>query len=199
MDPLVISFYTKGTPYAAEAAKLIASCTHHGVEAEIEGIASRGSWEANCGMKAEFILHKIAQHGRDVFWVDADAVFLQKPLFTEFEGHPFSVRFNPFLPPAHESRIISNAIFAANHPHARRILEMWRDRSAADLQDKGRTMEFWDQAALRDVLFGISEEIPFLPMPLKYSKIFDIDDLFIDEGEVVIEHYQASRRLKNKA
>ncbi|MES2122462.1 MAG: hypothetical protein V4492_06765, partial [Chlamydiota bacterium] len=66
-------------------------------------------------------------------------------------------------------------------------------------QDLGRTMEFWDQAALRDVLFGPPAEIPFLPMPLKYSKIFDLDDLFINEAEVVIEHYQASRRIKNKA
>jgi hypothetical protein len=35
-------------------------------------------------------------------------------------------------------------------------------------------------------------------MPLKYAKIFDFDDLFISEQEVVIEHFQASRRFKNK-
>lgn len=194
MDPLVISFYTRGTPYEDEARKLIASCQQWEIEAEIDGVSSRGSWESNCGMKAEFILSKLKKHRRDVFWVDADAVFLQKPLFTEFEGHFFSVRFNPFLPKSHESRIISNAIFAADHPDAHLILEKWRDLSVAELKNRARVMEFWDQAALRDVL----SEGAYLPMPLKYSKIFDLDDLFIDEKEVVIEHYQASRRIKNK-
>jgi hypothetical protein len=55
---------------------------------------------------------------------------------------------------------------------------------------------YWDQAALRDIVMR-EKKAKILPMPLSYSKIYDLDFLFIEQSEVIVEHYQASRRFKD--
>jgi len=194
--PLVISFYTLQTPYELEVKKLKDSCEKYGIEAEIVGVESAGSWEKNCALKPLFILEKLRQLSRPVLWVDSDAVFKQRPDFNEFEGCDLSVRMNEFLPKGHASRISSGTIFVRNNAAGAAILEQWCQETEKVLQHKERTMEFWDQTTLRDVL-DRNTAVRFFPLPLKYAKIFDFDDLFISEKEVVIEHYQASRRYKH--
>jgi hypothetical protein len=194
--PIVISFYTLGTPYEEEVKKLIHSCLQFDIESDIVGVGSKGSWEKNCAIKSFFILEKLKEWDRPVLWVDADAVFLQPPDFSQFESCDFAVRVNEFLPRTNASRIVSNTIFVRNNAAAEAVLEKWCAKTQEALNDQQRVLEFWDQAALRDAL----EECPdlkFLPMPLKFAKIFDFDDLFISEQEIVIEHYQASRRHKH--
>ncbi|MBS0604707.1 MAG: hypothetical protein JSS60_06695 [Verrucomicrobia bacterium] len=197
MDPLVISFYTLGTPYEEEVKNLIRSCEEWKVDAAIEGIPSAGSWEKNCALKPSFILKKLKEHKRSVLWVDADAVFRKRPDFTDFAACDFAVRVNEFLPKGHESRVVSNTVFVSDIAAGIEVVEKWKESAEKEILNRQRAHEFWDQTALRDVLQD-SGSLRFLPMPLKYSKIFDFDDLFISEEEVVIEHYQASRRYKDK-
>lgn len=197
MNPLVISFYTQDTPYEREVQNLINSCKKWSIEYDIQGVASLGTWEKNCAFKPAFIHTKMLEHNRPLLWVDADGVFKQKPNFNDFDKCDFSVRVNEFLPESHESRIVSNAIFVRNTPEVLLIIEEWKELCANEIADKNRILEFWDQMALCSVL-SPKKDLKFLPMPLKYSKIFDFDDLFISEEEVIIEHYQASRRLKNQ-
>lgn len=66
-DPLVISFYTENTPYQLEVLALISSCNELGIEAEIEGVPSEGSWERNCALKPFFIRKKLLEKKRPVF------------------------------------------------------------------------------------------------------------------------------------
>jgi hypothetical protein len=54
--PIVISFFTLDTPYEEEVKKLRISLERLGVEADIQGVPSRGSWERNCAYKARYIL-----------------------------------------------------------------------------------------------------------------------------------------------
>jgi hypothetical protein len=196
MTPIVLSFYTIGTPYEQEVVNLITSCKKLGIETDIVGISSKGSWEKNCAVKPFFILQKLQAWNRPVLWVDADAVFKQFPNFSIFEGIDFSVRVNEFLPKTHESRVVSNTIFIQNNTKGKSILEEWCQNTEKALHDQERVLEFWDQTALRDAIYA-QEDIRFLPMPLAYAKIFDFDALFISEAEVIIEHYQASRRFKS--
>jgi hypothetical protein len=195
MAPLIISFYTRSTPYEEEVKKLVRSCEQWGLETDIEAVESQGSWGKNCALKPSFILKKAQQHQRPVLWVDADGVFKQRPDFKEFAQCDLAVRVNEFLPEDHPSRIVSNTVFVNAVPQSMDVVRRWRDLAEKEIENKMRIMEFWDQTALRDALKG-EKQLRFLPMPLKYSKIFDFDDLFIAEGEVVIEHYQASRRHK---
>jgi hypothetical protein len=188
--PLVISFYTKNTPYEEEIKKLLASLDRLGIESHIEGIESLGTWEKNCAYKPFFILQKMKEFQRPLLWVDADGVFLKKPDFHEWMECDISVRVNEFLPKHHESHVVANSVFVNDTEKARDLLEEWC------LECEKRGAREADQTSLRDLLQRY-EDLRFLPMPLKYSKIFDFDDLFISEEEVVIEHYQASRRHRH--
>jgi hypothetical protein len=200
MNPIVISFYTLTAPNDVEVKKLIHSCVELEIESDIVGLGSEGSWEKHCALKPFFILQKLKQWDRPILWVDAHAIFKRRPDFSEFATCDVSVRMNEFLPKAHESRIVSNTVFIRNNSAGVALLEEWCRETDKGPNDKDRAMEFWDQTALRDALHR-QAEARFLPMPLKYAKIFDFDNLFISEQEIVIEHHhlhQASRRFKNK-
>jgi hypothetical protein len=127
--------------------------------------------------------------------VDADAAFLKKPSFTRFLDYDFSVRVHDFLPDNHSSKVVSNSIFVNYTEEGLEIVRQWCERCEKEMGKKKKKGEFWDQMALRDVL-QLQKTAKFFPMPVGYSKIFDLDIFFIGNEEVVIEHYQASRRLK---
>ena len=109
--PLVISFYTKDTPYQLDAHHLMASCDKFGIEHHIEGIDSYGSWELNCAYKPFFIAEKLRQFERPVLWVDVDAVFAQKPKILKVFEKDFAVYSQKDLEPDHPSKIRSGTIY----------------------------------------------------------------------------------------
>ena len=113
-----------------------------------------------------------------VFWVDADSVFLQHADFKEFVCCDFAVRVNEFLPKDHPSRIAANTLFVRNSAEGIALLEKWCREGESALHE--------------------TKDLRFMSMPLKYAKIYDYDDLFISKQETVIEHFQASRRNRNK-
>jgi hypothetical protein len=75
-------------------------------------------------------------------------------------------------------------------------VEDWALECGRQISDPKRVMEFWDQIALRDVLLRHAEA-KVLPLPHGYCKVFDLDDPFIADQDIVIEHRQASRRFKS--
>lgn len=192
---VVISFYTLNTPYEQEVLNLIESCENHGIKTCIEGRVSQSSWERNCAMKPFYILEKLEELKRPVFWVDADAVFLKEPVFAPFLDYDISVRINDFLTDDHSSKVISNSIFVNYTLEGLNMIRAWCEECRSQLSKKDRVFEFWDQVALRDVVLA-AKNAKIRPMPLGYAKIFDIDLFLIENQEVFIEHYQASRRFK---
>jgi len=191
--PLVISFYTVNTPYEQEVMRLINSCERLNLEHQIEGIKSAGSWEKNCGIKPFYILEKIKELKRPVLWVDADGVFLKTPSLDQFAAFDFSVRIVDFLPKNHREKVISNTVFVNYTPLGLSIVERWAKSCRRKLKN---SLKIWDQAVLRDIVLK-EKKGKILPMPLAYSKIYDLDFHRIEQEEVVIEHYQASRLFKN--
>src|SRR5476651_1555473 len=114
MFPLVISFYTKNTPYQLDAHHLIASCEKFGVEHAVEGIDSLGSWELNCAYKPFFIAEKLRQFQRPVLWVDVDAVFVRKPKPLKLFKADFSAYYDEGLENDHSSKVRSCVIYVNN-------------------------------------------------------------------------------------
>lgn len=78
--PVIVSFYTRDTPYEAAAAKLRASADAFGYETDIASVPSCGDWARNCAQKAVVIRHAIATHGRrPLIFLDADCT-IRRPL-----------------------------------------------------------------------------------------------------------------------
>ena len=190
INPLVVSFYTLNTPYEQEVQNLLASCKKWGLEIHAEGYPSKGSWEENCAFKPRFILEKLHQFQRPLLWVDADAVFLKSPNFKIFADYDFSVRIFEHLPARNPSKVMSGTIYVDYTPAGIDLIERWTKNCKNWLK---KNPGIWDQYVLRNLVLR-EKNAKILPLPIAYCKIYDLDILFIEQEEVVIEHYQASRR-----
>lgn len=173
--------------------RLVNSCERLELEHCIEGRESKESWEENCGIKPFYILEKLNQFKRPVLWVDADGAFLKMPSFDQFASFDFSVRIVDFLPKRHREKVISNTVFVNYTPQGLSIVERWGKSFQRKLKNDPK---IWDQAVLRDIVLK-EKNAKILPMPLSYSKIYDLDHHRMEQDKVVIEHYQASRLFKN--
>ncbi len=175
--PRIISYYT--APYKKEAARLIASCKRFNLDYEIEEIACRDSWEKNCNYKPTFILEKLKS---PLVWVDADAVFVQKPELFKTLNCDLAVWINNKLEKTHPSRVISATIYCSPTNKGIELLKHWQQRC---LQNSTT----WDQISLRDIIHNSNANIYSLPQ--SYCKIYDKPG-----NDAVIMQYQASRYLK---
>ncbi|NGX37055.1 MAG: hypothetical protein K1000chlam2_00205 [Chlamydiae bacterium] len=195
MHPVkVICFYTPNTPYQQEVMELKTSCANFGIPLEAEPLESRGSWEKNVAMKPLFIMEKLEKAKTPLLWVDADAVFLQKPDFSLFEQVDFSVRFMEVFQGNREHAINAATIFINQTEGAKQLVQAWVDR-CLQLSQEENPPPFVDQISLYDVLLE-NRDAKVLPLPVSYCKIFDLDTFFINDDQVVIEQRQASRRYR---
>jgi len=195
--PLIVSFYTKNTLYQLEVQNLIASCKNYDLEMCIEGIESFGSWELNCAYKPFFIYQKWQEFKRPLLWVDADAIFVRKPEWISAFNADVAARIDPLLSLNHPSKVMSGTVYINYTKPAERILQEWIVACKEGLLGKEAGSEFWDQTALRDALFLKEHGAVVESLPLAYTKIFDHKTDLLEAPCPVIEHYQASRRLKN--
>lgn len=169
------------------------SCYAWDIELEVEAVESRGSWEENVSMKPRFILNKLEKSEQPLLWVDADAVFLQKPDFSELLHYDFSVRFMEVFEKQREHAINAATIFMNQTKETLELVKRWVSR-CEELNQDG-VISFVDQIALYDVLLE-NKEAKVLRLPTSFCKIYDLDCFFINDEDVVIEQRQASRRFR---
>lgn len=192
--PLVISYYTLGTPYEQEVEGLKQSVRELELDHDIRGVDSLGSWERNCARKARFVLDMARQHDRPVLWVDADAVIRRPPLLLAGAEPDFAVYR------AHGWQLASGTVYFNRTEPAQALLAAWVRHCEAE-------PGVWDQIHLDTAWEEVTATRPLRTMwlPQTYTKIFDAaPDSDGPVGathanhEPVIEHFQASRRLKRQ-
>lgn len=184
--PIVVSFYTVGTPYEEEVKGLQGSLARLGLEHAVTGLEPAGSWEANCAMKARFIRDQADLFDRPVLWVDADAVVRQPPLLVSGGEMDFAVQ------KARGWQFNSATAYFNRTPLARKLLDRWVELCEA-------RPEIWDQIHLDAAWESVAAREPLRTcwLPQTYAKIFDMDaEDRLSGAEPVIEQYQASRRFK---
>jgi hypothetical protein len=192
--PLVVSFYTKGTPYEEEVNPLEESCRQFGIEYHIEGVETRGSWEENCAYKPYFMREMMKKFARPLLWVDADAVFL-KPL--SFEEWMFADLAFVKFKEDDDIRfcVASGTVYVNATEGGVKSLDIWCQYSSSIRKEKGEAAPFMDQVSLYLVLLS-KPAIEIAQLPLIYCKIFDRENSGVDPNNSVIEQRQASRRFK---
>ena len=194
-QPLVVSFYTKNTPYEKEAEAFIATCKTHGIEFEVEALDSRGSWDLNCALKPRFLLKKLKEKKRPLLWVDIDGRFLRPLEAYNWDHYDLSLRVNAHLPEDDPSVFYSATLYCSYESPTVHLIEDWMGQCEEDLSKSDRTVEIWDQQVLQNVL-SRHQKVRFQPLPWKFAKVFDTDSSILSSEETIIEHTQASRRLK---
>jgi hypothetical protein len=184
MTPLFVAYYTLDTPYADEAAGLIETLEAFALEHDVRGIPNRGSWQANTSAKAAFIAQMLREReGRPLVYVDVDARIRAEPVLFERLRH---VDFAAHWMRGHE--LLSGTLYFGPGPAAHRLVAEWEKECAA-------FPTTFDQLCLQRVVeSGRIAELCLRQLPAPYTLIFDF---MADLGPPVIEHLQASRRLKN--
>lgn len=193
--PIVVSYYTKNTPYEEEVQGLIESCHTFGIEYCIEGIEDRGNWEENCAIKPYFIKEKLLELKRPLLWVDADAVFLQKMQFEEFMFFDLSIFKEEKKDPRFCVR--SGTVYINATEKGIQAAESWCNFSEKVQKLDQKTQSFQDQVSLY-FTFLSTPSSSFANLPLAYCSIFDEKKEELPSDQVVIEHRQASRRFHTK-
>lgn len=171
---IAVCYYTP--EYAEEAKLLLESCDDHNVPCKIYGYDSRGSWQANTSFKPVFLQWVIDQHDCDIVYLDADARIRKYPRLFDVFTADIGVHYKD----GHE--LLSGTIYLKNNDTVRSILNEW-------VSEQRSNPNTWDQKILQRVL----EKYNVQELPASYCQIFDS---MAHNGEPVIEHLQASRRLK---
>ncbi len=194
VKPLIVSCFTKDTPYEKEALDLIESCKNFDLEFVIEGFTSLGSWEKNCCYKADFILEKLKQYQKPVLWIDVDG-YIVKPLnFFNDLTCDMCAFIDHDLPNDHPSKLRTSTLFCNYSEKSITLIKNWISSCKTSLAAKERS-EVWDQAVLRDIALK-QTEASILDMPLTYLAIASHlkDASQVKDPHIV--HTQASRLYK---
>ncbi len=177
----VIAFYTKDTQYEELVNKLTISCQKFSVLYWTEAFDDRGSWEQNCAIKPEFILDMLHRHPDEtLIYIDADAVIQRQPtLFQDFDGD-FACYFR-------DTELLSGTLFFKSNTKTIELVRRW-------VTKQQENPKIWDQKVLQEVIKDSQDlGLDLQKLPATYCKIFDSRD---EPGLPIIEHFQASRKVK---
>ena len=197
----VITFYTP--EYGEEVKEWSNSCSRYlTIPFKAYSRPSRGSWVHNCTMKAEVILEALNEGG-GVVWTDADARFKAFPkLFQELENYDFgcywipnvwnkpkNVQLRPWGLDRGNEALAGGTLFFNNTQITKDLITDWKGESEANPTR-------WEQQSLQKIWDKYDRKgLKTFNFPQGYCRVFDAP-WFEPENEVVIEHTQASRRLR---
>jgi len=194
-DLVIVAYYTLNTPYEAEANKLIASLKNLGINYDVVGIKNLGNWQANTRFKAKFMEIMLNKHvGKNLLYVDSDAIVHRSPILFQNYQCDIAVRWQDFR--WKQNECLSGTIFMANNDKTRELCRRWQQINTNE-GPNAKTFEQWN---LGKVIQDMRREgkIKDKNLPPEYTFIFDLMRALYPNANPVIEHFQASRRNKNK-
>lgn len=194
MLPIIISCYTKDTIYEEEIKDLTLSCINLNLNYDFEAFTSLGSWEKNCCFKPKYILKKLLEYKKTILWVDADAIIIQKPIFSD----NYKKTDIAFCPKYEKKKIISlhSGTLLINYTKdAISLLKNW-DEECIKALTKKKDEEIWDQRCLYDLIFKKTFPVKFSTLSPKYCYIFGRKYSDEIKNDIFILHSQASRLAK---
>ena len=185
-DFIVTSFYTANTGYEKEVLNLEASLVLYDIPHHVQRVSNLGSWQKNTLFKAKFIKWMMGAYPKKaIVFVDADAVFHCYPdLFEKIETD-FACHFRNWH--ARQDELLSGTLYFKNSPKMMGIVDEWIEVNKLN-KDK------LEQRNLERVIRRNGHKISIYHLPIEYCCIFDDDNR--RKFKVIIEHFQASRRLK---
>jgi len=140
MKYIVISYYTKNTPYETEVERLIESLKRFNIEYDIIGIDNLGDWQKNTMYKATFILSMIRKYApRPIVWLDVDAILKDKPIFLDMIDADAAFYYRtdggrvPRIP--EDCELISAAMYFEPNEYTEMLLKMWIEENKKNERD----------------------------------------------------------------
>ena len=194
-DLVIVAYYTVNTLYEAEANKLKSSLDKLGLVYDIVGVDNLGNWQANTRFKAHFMEDMLKKHaGKNLLYVDSDAIIHKVPILFENYNYDIAVRWQDFR--WRKNECLSGTIFMANNERTLELCKRWQKVNIGE-GPNAKTFEQWN---LGKVIVDMRKEgkIKDVNLPPEYTMIFDSMRAMYPSIDPVIEHFQASRKLRNK-
>lgn len=192
---IVVAYYTIGTPYEAEANKLVNSLKSLNLNYDVVGVPNLGSWQANTRFKAKFMEDMLNKHkDKNLLYIDSDAIVHSRPILFKNYTADIAVRWQDFR--WRKEECLSGTIFMANNDKTRELCRRWQNTN----MNEGANATTFEQWNLGSVIKQMETEgkIKTDNLPPEYTMIFDSMRVMYPNIVPVIEHFQASRKLKNK-
>ncbi len=188
MRTLVVSYYTEGTGYEEYADLLMKSCVKHDITARIDAVPNLGSWQANCHHKPTFIKHIFNDTQTEaVLWVDADAL-VRGPLDEIDKLIDAKEDFAAHYRVGRKGELLSGTLWFKRTVKAFALLDAWEECNV-------QAPDTWDQKNLETAMLSGHGVRPYKLGP-QWTFIFDLMKRELPNVEPLIEHFQASRRLR---
>ena len=198
MSWMIVSFFTIGTGYEKEIKKLEASLLKFDLPYKFYSYPPTGTWRGNLNYKSETILKAFDEFpGEDIVFLDADAIVRQYPtLFDRFsKEHNYDIAacFFKYRPESGDpDELLSGTLWIQNGEGGRMLIERWHK---IGLEFPGRRHQMCLKEAIKN-LQREGREVRVYRLPFEYTCIFDYG---IRRGKIpVIEHFQASRKLRRQ-
>lgn len=179
---IVVAYYTKDTGYEEEIKNLEKSLKALSLSYHIQAIENTGSWIANTNYKATFCKIMLEIFKRPILYVDADAIMRQYPAFLDDVDCDMAAHCR------YGQELLTGTLYFNNTANAKRIISEW-------IMEVWKFPNIWEQKNLAKVLRRLKNQVKVVDLPPTYCQIFDT---MKNVGQPVIEHFQASRRLKKE-
>lgn len=187
MVPVVVSYYSKGTPYENEihtledTLKLFAP----DIKTDIQGVLNWGSWDANTHFKPTFIRRMVEKHQQGVLYLDSDSVLVRRP--EEFYKIEEKMDFGCcFFNWGGRVELSGAVLYFNNSEVSIKVLKLWEEACR-------KFPTRFDQHLLHKIILGVSFQVKSFVFAKEYDVIFDLHK---EIQEPVIKQMQASRRFK---
>lgn len=203
MKPIIISYYTKNTPYESVIKEtLIPSLEEFDMEYTIKGYEDRGSWEKNTAIKSEFILECLKEFKRPVVFLDSDAYITKYPELLFNLPEETDLAFLCFNWWGHwrnqwenttNMQLLSGTMFFNYNEKVLALCEEW-------INAVQNNLKVWEQKILEDIVRS-KKDLNIYTLPYEYCCVLMQDysiPIYLKEEDCVIIHTQASRKYKRR-
>lgn len=181
-DFIVISCFTRNTPYESAAMRLLDSLDELHIPHHIEGYDSLGTWHLNCRYKATFIKDMlIAFPDKNIVFLDADAAVHRPMNMFRYLEVDVAVYYYD------NTQLCSGTLFLQNNERVNDIVGYWIRACAINITSP-------EQKLLQN-LIERSKVITLLKLPPQYCKINGLMEYVEDP---IVQHFQLSRTERCK-
>jgi hypothetical protein len=199
---LIVAYYTKDTPYKAEAEQLAANLDDLGIPHRIQEVPNLGSWQANTQYKSRFIADILATSldQSSFVYLDVDAAILSCPTLLyklpSMDVDIAAARFGGV-------ELLSGTVYFGCTQKTDEVVDGWirlcekypKSFPAGVVKYHPRGGAAWDQRML-SVAIDRTAGVRFHELPPEYCYIHDLSAKRYPDVKPIILHTAASRRYK---
>lgn len=197
--PVVVGYFTEGTPYEKEIRGMEQSARFFGLTTRIYAMPNQGEWHKNCLLKPTVIQMALDEFpDKPILFLDADSRIRRYPvLFDTMKAHFAYCEFDWAEVPGSTrtgKEVSSAVLYMKPTKSVHNLVENWKDAADRCISDG---QQVFDQKILEKLLSSWRKSKGTLTeqLPMSYDQIFDS---MAGLGDPVIEQLQASRRMKGK-